>query len=108
MEHFGVSLRGQSSKSWDEFKDRGIDVVITLCDSAASIPCPIWSGAPLSAHWSHPDPAALEAGDDERLAAAIAVAERLRAQIEQLIALDFAATPRGALHERLRNIGGQR
>jgi protein-tyrosine-phosphatase len=92
------------SKSWDEFADKPVDVVVTVCDAAAAEACPVFPGAALRAHWSLPDPVYHPGTDKERLAFAIAVAKRLRAKIDGLVALDWSS-PLKELQRRLQFLG---
>lgn len=78
----GHSVEGLSSKSWDQFSGSNapaVDIVITVCDNAAGESCPLWNGAPVTAHWGIPDPAA--DGDFD------SAYGRLRARVEALVAL---------------------
>jgi len=82
------STTGLRSKSWDEFSGEDaprIDVVITVCDSAAGESCPVWHGAPVTVHWGIPDPA--DAVGEERAAAFDLAYRQLRSRIEQTLEL---------------------
>ncbi len=84
LREMGHPVDGLASKSWDRFSGADapdIDLVITVCDNAAGESCPVWNGAPVTAHWGIPDPAA--DGDFDN------AYHRLRTRIEALVELPF-------------------
>lgn len=104
LEQMNVSYENQRSKSWDEFAATPIDAVITVCDRAAGLPCPVLGGGPLAANWSLPDPVDHAGADADRAAFALRIAERLRVKIEAMVSFDWSS-PRDELRERLEFLG---
>lgn len=95
------------SKSWDEFAQPGapeLDFVITVCDNAAGEVCPVWPGRPVTAHWSLPDPAAVES-TDERLMAFRETLRALENRIKPFVSLPIASLDRLKLQEQVRRLG---
>ena len=84
--HYAVEARGARSKSWDEFKAIDFDLVITVCDNARES-CPVWPGKPIRAHWSSPDPAAVEGSDEVKRQAFVQVASQIARRVGMLCAL---------------------
>lgn len=102
----GMPTAGYRSKSWKEFAAPGapqMDLVVTVCAAAAGEVCPIWPGAPLSAHWGMDDPAAAPA-DQIRLAFQHAY-HRLGERINAFLALPFETLDRRNLADRIGQIG---
>lgn len=88
------------TKSWDEFAVAGapeMDLVITLCDTAAGEVCPAWPGHPAVAHWGIPDPARTP---DDRDAFKEAWLE-LHLRVELLLALPLEKLDRIAREQQL-------
>ena len=59
LDALGISTAGLKSQSWDDFDDYSIDLVVTVCDSAAGESCPLWLGDTPKVHWGLPDPSKL-------------------------------------------------
>lgn len=89
LEARGISTQGLQSQSWDEFESINPDVVITVCDSAANEPCPVWFGQCIKVHWGLPDPSKLEGTEDEIRSAFFAVMDTIEARAKRMLAVDF-------------------
>ncbi|MFI3156745.1 MAG: arsenate reductase ArsC [Methylococcaceae bacterium] len=103
----GLSTEGFSSQSWDEFDDKGIDIAITVCDSAAGEACPVYLNNTIRAHWGLPDPAHV-AGSAEVIEAAFeATYTALEKRVHQLLALPVETMSGAELTEALNKIGAE-
>lgn len=100
LEKQGHATHLYRSKSWDEFSKEGapkFDIVVTVCDNAASEVCPVFFGPGLKVHWPQVDPAHIEPLS-ARQAAFGRTYKICKARIEALIALsDDARLDRAAV-----------
>ena len=55
MEEIGIDISNHSSNHIDDYINKGIDIVITVCDNANKL-CPIFPGNIDRLHWSIDDP----------------------------------------------------
>ncbi len=89
LSHNGVSVQGLKSQSWDDFEHEDIDLVVTVCDSAAAESCPAWFGQQAKIHWQLEDPSKIE-GDEALIAAAFQQCiEQIQRRTKALLALPF-------------------
>lgn len=96
------------SKSWDEFARPGapvMDLIVTVCDSAAGEACPLWLGHPATAHWGLPDPAAVAGSDDVKRRAFRAIRNAMAKRIELLLAQPIESLARDEWRTLMRRIG---
>lgn len=86
----GMPTVGMRSKSWDEFTSQAsapMDLVITVCDSAAAEACPIVFGNFIRTHWGMPDPAAIDGTEDAKREAFRQAHHIIKARLQALLAL---------------------
>ncbi len=84
LAEIGIEHHGRS-KHTDEFRDAPLDLVVTVCDSAAE-ECPVWLGPGRRLHRSFPDPAKAEGTDEEVMAVFRAVRDDMVREIPALLA----------------------
>ena len=107
----GVDVSGFRSKSWDEFTDLPLRIVITVCDSAAAETCPVFfgatteGGAPVKVHWGYPDPSNAEGGDEGKRRAFELTRQAIGYRMLQLLALPLDTLSRAELQSALTEIG---
>jgi protein-tyrosine-phosphatase len=103
----GIATTALRSKSWSEFEAPGapqLDIVFTVCDSAAKETCPLWPGQPINVHWGIADPAAVEGSDEGKRKAFRDAYEILHRRISLLAKLPLANLERAALRRQLLDI----
>ena len=106
LTELGQDVSGARSKSWDEFGGPDaprMDIVITVCASAAGETCPVWAGAPVRCHWGVEDPAAAE--EPEWDAAFKTAYTILKKRTEALLEVKFENLELPALTAELKRIG---
>ena len=112
LDRAGIDTRGYRSKSWDEFSRDGappLSIVITVCDSAAAEPCPVFFGGtgrpPVKVHWGYPDPSNADGADDGKRRAFELTRLAIGYRMLQLLALPLQTLDRPALQAALLEIG---
>ena len=85
LKRHGIDPGQPRSKSWDEFAEQSLDLVITVCDQAAGESCPLFPGNPKKLHWSTPDPAKVTGSEAEIDAAFDHVFLMLKNRVEELM-----------------------
>jgi arsenate reductase len=81
MKEIGIEISGHTSKHLDEFLDKKIDTVITVCGNADQA-CPIFPGQVNRYHWGFSDPAHAKGTDEEVLNVFRSVRDQIKLVLE--------------------------
>lgn len=105
----GYPLTSLSSKSWAHFSGTApaMDIIITVCDSAAVETRPVWPGHPVTAHWSFADPTIVQGSDGEKRKAFLDTFHQIRGKVQQLADLPLDMLDAEAWQFALARIGRQ-
>ena len=111
LQRAGIDTAGYRSKSWDEFSADGappLQIVITVCDSAAAEQCPVFfggtGGPPVKVHWGYPDPSNAEGGEEGKRRAFELTRQAIGYRMLQLLQLPLETMGRAELQQALRGI----
>lgn len=81
-----------------------MDIVITVCDSAAAEACPYWPGSPVKVHWGYADPSHAQGGDDAKRLAFELTRQAIGYRMLQLLMLPLETMDPAQLQQALTKI----
>ena len=81
MREIGIDISTHHSKHLDEFIDRPVETVITVCGKADQV-CPMFPGQVHRHHWGFDDPAHANGTEDEQLVVFRRVRDEIRLVFE--------------------------
>ena len=94
LSEIGIDISAHTSKHMNEFLDRDIETVITVCGNADQA-CPVFPGQMNRHHWPFDDPAHAEGSEDEVMSQFRRVRDEIRRVFDA-----YAAGRRDALEAR--------
>ena len=81
LAEIGIDISGHTSKHMNDFLDRNIHTVITVCGNADQV-CPMYPGQVRRHHWGFVDPAHATGTDEEIMAQFRVVRDEIRRVFE--------------------------
>lgn len=81
MREIGIDISRHHSKHLNEFLNRAIETVITVCGKADQV-CPVFPGQVNRHHWGFEDPAMFSGSDEQKLVVFRRVRDEIRRTFE--------------------------
>jgi len=84
MSEIGYDISANQTKSCQEFLDanKQFDFVITVCDEANALRCPVFPGSGARLHFDFKDPSTLDGGDEEKLIKTREIRDQIKEKME--------------------------
>ncbi|EDZ65455.1 hypothetical protein NOC27_2135 [Nitrosococcus oceani AFC27] len=95
------------SKSWDEFTKPDapqLDLVLTVCDNAASEVCPTFAGDYEHVHWGLPDPAGSSDNIQQEREAFARCFETINSRVQALVGTLSVTNSRESICDAMRKL----
>ncbi|WP_322981309.1 arsenate reductase ArsC [Pseudomonas sp. C11] len=105
LQRAGIGIEGLHSKAHAVHEQLRPDLVITLCDSAATEPCPAYFGDAIRAHWGLPDPDGLGSTPSEVNAVFDSTVTRIKERVEAFLALTACPLDHQTFSNAVRALG---
>ncbi len=105
LQNLGLPTTDLWSKRMEDCEDFAPDVVITVCDSAAQEPCPLYLGGAIKAHWGLADPSHLDLEKPEKMQAFLATVAHINRRLDAFFALDLTSMNRAEQIAAINHIG---
>lgn len=87
MGEIGIDISKNLTKDVFEFYKNGkkFDYVITVCDEASGLRCPVFPGALQKLSWSFEDPSSLTGSEEEKLISISAIRDSIKIKLEEFL-----------------------
>lgn len=110
LQSAGIATTQLRSKNWNEFTGPNaphMDLIITVCDTAAGEPCPVWPGHPAVAHWGYPDPSLVQGSHEHQLEAFKQTMHRMHQRLELFKNLPLTSLDRLVLEGHAKELANK-
>jgi arsenate reductase (thioredoxin) len=103
QEKFRIDASDARSKSWEEFKDRQLDFIVSVSEQAEET-SHAFPDKPILAHWPYDDPSLIQGSPDEIESAYFRTASRIRYRLQLFNNLSFDKLDRLRIELKMREL----
>ena len=102
-EKFRIDASDARSKSWEEFKDRHLDFIVSVSEQAEET-SHAFPDKPVLAHWPYDDPSLVQSSSEEIESAYFRVASRIRYRLQLFNNLSFDKLDRLRIELKMKEL----